>query len=69
VQINIFRPSPSHSKSDSQFFRFAVKIFSRAILAGGWGVVGENIFSPEPKPALGGPDGDYFSKHCMGCSL
>ena len=36
----------------------------------GWGVgVGGKIFSPEPKPALAGPDSDYFHKHYTGCSL
>ena len=35
VQINPFRPSPSHSATQSQSFRFSVKIFSRSALAGG----------------------------------
>jgi hypothetical protein len=37
VQINPFRPSPSHSVTDSQSFRFSVKIFSRSALIGGGG--------------------------------
>jgi hypothetical protein len=35
VQINPFTPSPSHSATDSQSFRFIVKIFSRSALARG----------------------------------
>jgi hypothetical protein len=34
VQINPFRPPPSHSANDSQFSTFDVKIFSRSALAG-----------------------------------
>jgi hypothetical protein len=43
VQIDPFRPSQSHSATDSQSFRFSVKISSRSALAG----VG-------PEPAFGG---------------
>ena len=35
VQSNHFRPSQSHSATESQLFRFSVKIFSRSALAGG----------------------------------
>jgi hypothetical protein len=35
VQINPFRPRPSHSAAKNQFLRFCVKIFSRSVLAGG----------------------------------
>jgi hypothetical protein len=41
VQISPFRPSLSHSSTDSQYSRFSVKIFSQSALAGG----GEIIFS------------------------
>jgi hypothetical protein len=34
VQINPFRPSPSHSATESQSFRFGVKIFRRSALVG-----------------------------------
>jgi hypothetical protein len=35
VQINRFRPNPSQIATESQFFWFSVKIFSRSTLAGG----------------------------------
>jgi hypothetical protein len=35
VQIHAFRPNPSHSATDSQSFRFSVKIFSWSALDGG----------------------------------
>ena len=34
VKINSFRPSPSHSATDSRSFRFSVKIFSQFDIAG-----------------------------------
>jgi hypothetical protein len=34
VQINPFRPSPSHSATETRSFRFSVKIFGRSALAG-----------------------------------
>ena len=33
VQFNPFRPSPSHSATDSQCFQFSLKICSRSALA------------------------------------
>jgi hypothetical protein len=51
-----FRPSQSHSATESLFFRFCVKIFSRSVLAwGGGGGCGKKIH-PGPEPALGGPE-------------
>ena len=54
VKINPLRPSPSHSATESQSFRFSVQIFRRSALAGG----PDTFFSPGPEPAVGGPDGD-----------
>jgi hypothetical protein len=34
LQINPFRPSPSHPSTDSQSFRFCVNIFSQSTLGG-----------------------------------
>jgi hypothetical protein len=47
VQINPFRPGPSHSANESQPFQFDVNIFIRRAVAG----VGRKFFSPGPKPA------------------
>jgi hypothetical protein len=55
VQINPFRPSPSHSAVESQSLRFSVKIFSRSTLAGGGGGTQEKKFLLNPEPAFGGP--------------
>jgi len=51
------RPSPGHSATDCQSFRFTVNIFSRSVLVGGGGGGGEGrkILSPGPEPALNGP--------------
>lgn len=51
VQINPLRPSLSYSATDSQSFRFSVKIFSRYAIAGGGGP--KNLFhwDPDPLPA------------------
>jgi hypothetical protein len=46
VQINPFRPSPSYSATESQSFRFTIKIFSRSTLAGA-GEGGRKNFSTE----------------------
>jgi hypothetical protein len=35
LQINPFRPSPSHSTTDRQSLRFCVKIFSLSAIVGG----------------------------------
>jgi len=51
LQSNSLRPSPSHPATDSQFFRFHVKTFSRSALATGH----QKFSSLGPKPALGGP--------------
>jgi hypothetical protein len=51
AQTNRFRPSPSHSATDSQSYWFNVKIFSWSTLA--WGP--EKLFSLGPEPTLGGP--------------
>jgi hypothetical protein len=58
VQINPFRPTPSHSATRGQSFRFSVRIFSRSAIARG----PEIISSPGPEPPLGGPDdfADYY---------
>jgi hypothetical protein len=37
VQINPLRPSPNHSRTECQPFRYSVKIFSWPTLAGGGG--------------------------------
>jgi hypothetical protein len=54
LQINPFRLCPSHSATESQSFKFSVTILSRSALAG----EAENIFSPGPEPAIGGPEDD-----------
>ena len=56
LQINPYRPSPSHSATESQSFRFSVNIFGRSAPAGG----PKHFFSPGPEPALGGPG---FHRH------
>jgi len=48
VQINPFSPSPSHSTTASQSFRYIAKIFSRFGLAGGRGR--GNFFHRSPDP-------------------
>jgi hypothetical protein len=45
VQISAFRPSLSHSASESQSFRFSVNIFSRSAVAWGRGGGFEFFFS------------------------
>jgi hypothetical protein len=52
VHINPFRLSPSHCVTESQYFRFSVKIFSRPVLPGGVGGCGErnNFFHRGPNP-------------------
>jgi hypothetical protein len=52
VQIKSFTSNPSHSATVSQSFQLSVKIFSQSALVGEC----ENISSPLPEPALGGPD-------------
>jgi hypothetical protein len=52
VQINIFKPSPSHSVTESVFTEV---FFSRSALAGGGGGGRKKNFPPGPGPALGGP--------------
>ena len=54
LQINPFRLCLSHSATESQSFKFSVTILSRSALAGET----ENIFSPGPEPAIGGPEDD-----------
>ena len=55
VQINPFRPRPSHSTTESRIFLFSLNIFSWSTLAG----VTKIFFSAGSEPTLGGP----------GCSL
>jgi hypothetical protein len=50
TQINLFRPTPSHSATDSQYIRFCIQIFSWYALARG----PEKKFPPGNEPALGG---------------
>jgi hypothetical protein len=52
-----------HSPTDSQSFRFSVKVFSRSALAGG----SEKIFSPGHESALGGFGGDVEGCHAVSC--
>jgi hypothetical protein len=58
VQIDPFRPTPSHSATGGQSFQFSVRIFSRSAIARG----PEIISPPDPEPPLGGPDDfvDYY---------
>jgi hypothetical protein len=51
LQINPFRPRPSHPAIDSQSFRFGVNIFSPVSLTMGH----EQFSSLGPKPDLRGP--------------
>ena len=48
AQINPFRPSPTYSATENQYFRFSVNIFSRFALAGG---ARKKFFSPNPLSA------------------
>ena len=56
-----FRPSLSHSATESQSFRCSVNIFRWSVLARGH----EKKFSPGPEPALGDPGdrGLKFNNH------
>jgi hypothetical protein len=49
VQINPFRPSPSRSATDSQSFRFSVKMFSRPTLAKGSRNHSQRPCTPQPR--------------------
>jgi len=55
VQINPFRPRPSHSTTESQTFLFSLDVCSWSTLAGGT----KKFFSAGSEPTLGRP----------GCSL
>jgi hypothetical protein len=62
VQINPFRPSPSHSATDSQPFRLILKIFSRSALDLGGGPKFFSHWGPNPLSAgLSEPDLEYLA--------
>ena len=57
VQINSFRPSLSHSTTESKSFQLGVKIFSQSDFTAG----PEKFFSLGPEPTLSSP-----AQYCNG---
>ena len=53
AQINPFRPSPSHSATERQSFRFSVKMISRSTLADGGRHRSQRPCPPQPPPPRG----------------